>query len=84
MVSSQSDQYRRLFSGTLGLLPVVFSNRALGGTLVHFLQECPFDTSAAAAADERSWDGKTVAAICRRSSTAVLLAEGSIGYLNIV
>ena len=42
------------------------------------------DTSAAAAADEGSWDGKTVAAICRRSSTTVLLAEGSIGYLNIV
>ena len=44
-MSSQSDQYRRLFSGTLGLLPVVFSNRALGETLVHFLQECPYTIS---------------------------------------
>ena len=42
------------------------------------------DTSAAAAADEGSWDGKTLTAICGRSSTAVLLAEGSIGNLNIV
>ena len=41
MVSSLSDQYRRLFSGTLGLLPIVFLNRALGGTLVHFWRECP-------------------------------------------
>ena len=47
MVSSQSDQYRRLFSDTLGLLPVVFSNRALGETLVHFLQECPWSCGAA-------------------------------------
>ena len=41
-MSSQSDHYRRLFSGTLGVLPIVFSNRALGGTLVHFLRDLPF------------------------------------------
>ena len=41
-MSSQSDHYRRLFSGTLGVLPIVFPNRALGGTLVHFLRDLPF------------------------------------------
>ena len=40
-MSSQSDHYRRLFSGTLGVLPIVFPNRALGGTLVHFWRDCP-------------------------------------------
>ena len=41
-MSSQSDHYRRLFSGTLGVLPIVFPNRALGGTLVHFLRDLPW------------------------------------------
>ena len=45
LVSSQSDQYRRLFSGNLGLLPIVFLNWALGGTLVHFWRECPLIVS---------------------------------------
>ena len=40
-MSSLSDQFRRLFSGTLGLLPIVFPNRAQGGTLVHFWRDCP-------------------------------------------
>ena len=40
-MSSQSDHYRRLFSGTLVVLPIVFLNRALGGTLVHFLRDLP-------------------------------------------
>ena len=39
-MSSQSDHYRRLFSGTLGLLPAVFSNKALGETF-QFLYICP-------------------------------------------
>ena len=43
-MSSQSDHYRRLFSGTLGVLPIVFPNRALGGTLVHFLRDLPYNT----------------------------------------
>ena len=42
LMSSQSDHYRRLFSGTLGVLPIVFPNRALGGTLVHFLRDLPY------------------------------------------
>ena len=41
LVSSLSDQFRRLFSGTLGLLPIVFPNRDQGGTLVHFWRDCP-------------------------------------------
>ena len=45
-MSSQSDQYRRLFSGTLGVLPIVFPNRALGGTLVHFLRDLPMSKPA--------------------------------------
>ena len=40
-MSSLSDQFRRLFSGTLGLLPIVFPNRDQGGTLVHFWRDCP-------------------------------------------
>ena len=43
-MSSLSDQFRRLFSGTLGLLPIVFPNRAQGGTLVHFWRDCPSNT----------------------------------------
>ena len=49
---SQSDHYRRLFNGTLGrddilsltlgVLPIVFPIRALGGTLVHFLRDLPY------------------------------------------
>ena len=42
-MSSLSDQFRRLFSGTLGLLPIVFPNRAQGGTLVHFWRDCPYN-----------------------------------------
>ena len=38
-MSSLSDQFRRLFSGTLGLLPIVFPNRAQGGTLVYIFGE---------------------------------------------
>ena len=36
LVSSQSDHYRRLFSGTLGWLPVVFPNRAGEGDACTF------------------------------------------------
>ena len=50
-MSSQSDHYRRLFSGTLGVLPIVFPNRALGGTLVHFLQDLPSTANVDSAVD---------------------------------
>ena len=45
-MSSQSDHHRRLFSGTLKVLPIVFPNRALGGTLVHFLRDLPMSKPA--------------------------------------
>ena len=40
-VASQSDHYRRLFSGTLGMLPVVLPNQHLPVTIVHFLWYSP-------------------------------------------
>ena len=40
-VASQSDHYRRLFSGTLGMLPVVLPNQHLPVTIVHFVWYSP-------------------------------------------
>ena len=57
-MSSQSDHYRRLFSGTLGVLPIVFPNRALGGTLVHFLRDLPH--SSVVPASGQRWAGITM------------------------
>ena len=40
-VASQSDHYRRLFSGTLGMLTVVLPNQHLPVTIVHFVWYSP-------------------------------------------